>query len=71
MGPKKRKKTNIKRRALNNLQNEIDSARAEIKTDAYAMSIGEWASLYEGRELDIHPEFQRFFRWTPPKRVVL
>ena len=68
MEPKKRKKTNIKRRALNNLQNEIDSARAEIKTDAYAMSIGEWASLYEGRELDIHPEFQRFFRWTPPQK---
>lgn len=48
----------------NTLQKEIDSARSEIKTDAYAMSIGEWASLYEKKELDIHPEFQRFYRWT-------
>ncbi|BCL83999.1 DUF262 domain-containing protein [Ktedonobacteria bacterium brp13] len=27
------------------------------------MSIGEWISLYENDEIDIHPEFQRFFRW--------
>jgi len=48
----------------NILQKEIDVARSDIKTDSYAMSIGEWASLYEDNELDIHPEFQRFFRWT-------
>ena len=29
------------------------------------MSIGEWISLYEKKEIDIHPEFQRFFRWSP------
>jgi hypothetical protein len=46
------------------LQKEIDSARAEIRTDGYSMSIGEWISLYENEEIDIHPEFQRFFRWT-------
>jgi len=45
------------------LQQEIDAKRAEIRTDGYAMSIGEWISLYENNELDIHPEFQRFFRW--------
>jgi len=28
------------------------------------MSIGELISLYRDGELDIHPEFQRFFRWT-------
>ena len=44
------------------LQQEIDARRAEIRTDEYAMSIGEWISLYENEELDIHPEFQRFFR---------
>ena len=38
--------------------------RKEIRTDGYAMSIGEWVSLYENKEIDIHPEFQRFFRWT-------
>jgi Protein of unknown function DUF262 len=46
------------------LQEEIDKTRAEIRSDGYAISIGEWISIYEKRELDIHPEFQRFFRWT-------
>jgi len=32
------------------------------------MSIGEWISLYERNELDIHPEFQRFFRWSPQQK---
>jgi hypothetical protein len=49
--------------ALYKLQKEIDEKRAEIRTDDYAMSIGEWMSLYVGGELDIHPEFQRFYRW--------
>src|SRR5258708_6837533 len=46
------------------LQEEIDKTRAEIRSDGYAMSIREWISVYEKGELDIHPEFQRFFRWT-------
>lgn len=46
------------------LQDEIDRARSEIRTDGYPISIGEWLSLYEKNELDIHPEFQRFFRWS-------
>ena len=46
------------------LQDEIDKARGEIRTDGYSMSIGEWISLYQSNEIDIHPEFQRFFRWS-------
>ena len=46
------------------LQEEIDKARQDIRTDGYLMSIGEWISLYENREIDIHPDFQRFFRWS-------
>jgi hypothetical protein len=46
------------------LQHEIDKTRAEIRTDGYPISIGEWISMYEKGELDIHPEFQRFFRWS-------
>lgn len=49
----------------NSLVNEIDSRAKEIHTDAYPMSIGELMSVYRDNELDIHPEFQRFFRWTP------
>lgn len=46
------------------LQQEIDKTRAEIRTDGYPISIGEWISIYEKGEIDIHPEFQRFFRWS-------
>jgi hypothetical protein len=45
------------------LQKEIDARRAEIRSDNYGMSVGELISLYKDGELDIHPEFQRFYRW--------
>jgi len=47
------------------LQKEIDEMRQEIRTDGYSMSVGEWISLYEKNEIDIHPEFQRIYRWSP------
>ncbi|NLW74849.1 MAG: DUF262 domain-containing protein [Methanomicrobiales archaeon] len=50
------------------LYEEIENNRKTIKTDSYNMSIGELISLYEGQELDIHPEFQRFFRWNPNQK---
>jgi len=46
------------------LEDQILQRSKEISTDAYAMSVGEMISLYKDDELDIHPEFQRFFRWT-------
>src|SRR5690348_14042062 len=53
------------------LQSEIDRVRTEIKTDGYDLSIGEWMSIYERGELDIHPEFQRFFRWDQYQKTAL
>ena len=53
------------------LQEEIIEKRREIRTDGYPMSIGEWISLYEKNEIDIHPEFQRFFRWTESQKTNL
>jgi len=50
------------------LENEITERSQEISTDAYAMSIGELVSLYRDGELGIHPEFQRFFRWSPQQK---
>ena len=47
---------------------EVDSVRQDIRTDDYPMSIGEWISLYESNELDIHPEFQRFYRWSDQQK---
>ena len=53
------------------LQEEIDKMRQEIRADDYSMSIGEWISLYENSEIEIHPEFQRFFRWTTTQKTSL
>lgn len=53
------------------LMNEIETRRREIRTDGYSMSIGEWISLYEKGEIDIHPEFQRIFRWTDVQKSSL
>ncbi len=50
------------------LQEEIEKQSKEIHTDAYSMSIGELVSMYEAGELDIHPEFQRFFRWRDEQK---
>ena len=47
---------------------EIEARRAEIRSDGYPMSIGELISLYRDEELDIHPEFQRFFRWSEEQK---
>ena len=53
------------------LQEEIINKKKEISTDGYPMSIGELINLYKDGELDIHPEFQRFFRWKISQRTKL
>lgn len=50
------------------LQAQIDEFRKEIRSESYPMSIGEMMSLYEDKEIDLHPEFQRFFRWTETQK---
>lgn len=45
------------------LKTEVDEKRREISSDNLSMSIGELLNLYKEGELDIHPEFQRVFRW--------
>ncbi|MER7454486.1 DUF262 domain-containing protein [Nocardia beijingensis] len=46
------------------LQEQIEKKSREIHTDGYGMSIGEVMSLYRDGDIDIHPEFQRIFRWN-------
>ncbi|QFY44607.1 DUF262 domain-containing protein [Candidatus Methylospira mobilis] len=53
------------------LIDQINNKRREIKTDGYPISIGEWISMYENNELDIHPEFQRFYRWSHSQKTSL
>lgn len=45
------------------LAEEIKNAQRLVRTDAYQMSLGEIVSMYEAKEIVIHPEFQRLFRW--------
>lgn len=53
------------------LQEEITKKAGEIYREAYQMSIGELINLYKDEELDIHPEFQRVFRWTDYQKTKL
>ncbi|WP_349409354.1 DUF262 domain-containing protein [Pseudalkalibacillus sp. SCS-8] len=53
------------------LQEEIDAKSKEIFSDGYPMSIGEIISLYKEGDIDIHPEFQRFYRWNHLQKTKL
>lgn len=53
---------------MTDLFEQVFERAREIRTDAYSMSIGEVISLYRDGELEIHPEFQRIFRWTSDQR---
>jgi hypothetical protein len=46
------------------LEDQIAEARRTISSEGYPMSIGELTNLYRDGELNVRPEFQRFFRWT-------
>jgi len=46
------------------LDEQISKYAATVNTQSYSMSVGELVAMYRDRELDLHPEFQRFFRWT-------
>ncbi len=50
------------------LIDEINNARLQVHADSYPMSIGELVNLYIDEELEIHPEFQRVYRWTPEQK---
>lgn len=53
------------------LREEIEIQSKAISTDSYQMSIGELINLYHDGEIDIHPEFQRMYRWSKTQRVKL
>ncbi|MCI4657325.1 DUF262 domain-containing protein [Cryobacterium zhongshanensis] len=53
------------------LEDEIAARRRDIFTDSYSMSIGELTNLYREGELEVHPEFQRIFRWDDLQKTRL
>ena len=56
---------------LEKLQSEIDSARAAVSVQSYAMSVGELATMYQAGDLVLNPRFQRFYRWTLDQKARL
>ena len=53
------------------LQDEITTRASKIFRETYQMSIGELINLYRDGEMDIHPEFQRVFRWSEYQKTKL
>ena len=53
------------------LQDEISARASKIFRESYQMSIGELINLYRDGEMDIHPEFQRVFRWSEYQKTKL
>ena len=53
------------------LQDEITGRAGKIYRESYQMSIGELLNLYKDGEMDIHPEFQRVFRWNEYQKTKL
>lgn len=53
------------------LQDEINERSSKIFRESYQMSIGELINLYRDGEIDIHPEFQRVFRWNEYQKTKL
>lgn len=53
------------------LKEEIAEKRKDMVVDSYPMSIGEVMNLYKDGELDVHPEFQRFYRWDQEQKTKL
>ncbi|WP_434796661.1 DUF262 domain-containing protein [Terrisporobacter vanillatitrophus] len=49
---------------INNLRDEIIAKRGEIYTNQMTMSVGELISLYNDKEINLEPAFQRVFRWS-------
>lgn len=50
------------------LEEQIAAHSATVQTQSYSMSLSEMVAMYRDGELGIHPEFQRFFRWTPEQK---
>ena len=56
---------------MTTLQSQIDNASRTIDTDSYSISIGELLNMYKEDEIDVHPEFQRTFRWEIGQKSAL
>jgi len=53
------------------LVDEISENRRKIASDGYPISLGEVVNMYIEGDVDIHPEFQRIFRWSDTQKSKL
>jgi len=49
---------------IEKLMDKIDAESLLVRTDSLDISFGEISSMFEGKELEIRPSYQRLFRWT-------
>jgi uncharacterized protein with ParB-like and HNH nuclease domain len=56
---------------MGTLTDQINDKSKEIIAQDYNFSIGELISMYKDEDIDIHPEFQRFYRWTNAQKTKL
>lgn len=50
------------------LKEQIDTAKRTVNTDSVQVTIGEIANMYNLKEFNINPDFQRLFRWPLKKK---
>ncbi len=53
---------------MDDLLKEIENCQLKIMPESYPISISEIASMYSNWEINIRPEFQRFFRWDKDQK---
>lgn len=54
---------------LDDLLHEVSEGRRSVKVDEFTVTISELANMYKERGmLDIHPEFQRMYRWSSKQK---
>mgnify|MGYP002138083575 CR=1 FL=1 len=46
----------------------VEKLKKEYKADSYSMSIGELVNLHVNGELNISPDFQRYYRWNDSQK---
>lgn len=50
------------------IKDEIEESRQSVRTDRLHLSLSEIVRMYDDNEINIQPEFQRLFRWSPEKK---
>ncbi|SIQ01199.1 Uncharacterized conserved protein, contains ParB-like and HNH nuclease domains [Peribacillus simplex] len=57
---------------IKELEDQITEERKEMKTETLDITISELLNMYSNRKvIDIHPEFQRLFRWSMTQKTKL